>query len=1153
MASILNGKRQILHPIGAGQFLATKIINLHLTEMKSKLITSAFLFLFSLNCFSQSWIKEMQKPEPNFFSIKKKADSYFKDEIRKLNYQNKHAKLNAKIADDDEGVEGYGIYKRWETFWQPRVNADGSFPDPDAVYYNMQAWRQKNAQNTLHTQGTWQPLGPFNTVTGNNQGAGVGRINGMAVNPLNENEIYACAPTGGIWKSPSGGNNFSTTTDELAAIGFTSIVVDYTDPNIIYAGSGEGDGQILVSYSLGVLKSTDGGLTYHSTGLDWKKKNVRQTQKIVMDPLDHNVLIVTTNIGIFRTTDAGANWVLAKPGQTRDIEFQPGNNNVVYATSDKAMYRSTDNGITWATITAGLPDPNSINRLSLAVTPANPNYVYAIAGDGSTSGFYGMYRSEDAGLTFSLRANQPNLLSGDTDGADIGGFSWYTLAIAVDPTDADHVFTGGINVWESFDGGINYILNAHWYENNYNYVHADIHFLDFIGNTLFCGSDGGLWKSTDFGFSWIDLSGGMQISQFYRLAGSEINNSLVYTGSQDNGSFRYNGSWKKVYGGDGMEQAISPINTNIVFSESQNNGLSRSTNGGNSYVEITNGLTGVADWNTPFLLNASGVLYVGRQDIFKSVNNGSSYTKVTDGGLGVLKYMAICKTAQNVMYGTDGGSVYKINLANGNVANISSGLPGPISHVAVSDNDSNKVYVTISGFSTNKVFRSIDGGLNWANISGNLPNIPAVSIAVQNDSLEGIYLGTDAGVFYRNNNFTNWQSFMNGLPNVVIDELEINYNAGKIRAATYGRGLWESDLYVTSPPIADFTEDRTMICPGQTVTFTDVSSEGPTSNTWTFPGGTPSSATGSIVTVTYPTAGVYDASLTAGNAAGTNSTTKTQHINVTYNQQSLPLVEGFETGTIPAGWEVLNPDNDLSAWQLANVGGYDASAHSYVSQNFDAADKGVFTILLTQNYDLTTLSNLNLVFDVAYAKKSVTLNDSLRVEISTDCGDSWTTIYKKGGNALRTTNTFYPNSRFVPLASHWRTETVSLAAFASQPQVLFGFKNVTGTGNNIYVDNINIDMSTGINDVGISNTTVSLSPNPVNDVSILTVNTTTKNRDNFQLQVYNVLGEKIKTILPASKSALTFQIKKDDFSKGVYFYHLIENRRFHCAGKFVVD
>lgn len=1097
----------------------------------------------------------MQKPEPNFFSIKKKADSYFKDEIRKLNYQNRQAKLKAEKAKDDEGVEGYSIYKRWEEFWQPRVNADGSFPNPGAVFYNMQEWRQKYPQNILETQGSWEPLGPFEPVVGNNQNPGVGRINGMAVNPLNENEIYACTPAGGIWKSTTGGNNFTTTTDELAAIGFSSIVVDYTNPNIVYAASGEGSGSVLVSYSLGVLKSTDGGLSFHPTGLDWKKRELRQTFKIVMDPVDNNVLMVATSMGIFRTTDGGTNWTQVKSSLIHDIEFQPGNRNVVYATSDKYFYRSMNNGITWTTLSAGLPNSNNINRLSIAVTPANPNYVYAIAGNESNSSFYGLYRSDNGGNSFSLRASEPNLMGWQVDGTDDGGQSWYTLAIAVDPTDPEHIFTGGVNIWESYNGGITYTLNAHWYESGYNYVHADIHFLDFVGKTLFCGSDGGLWKSTDSGLSWTDLSGGMQITQFYRLASSEINSSLIFAGAQDNGSFRNNGSWKRVRGGDGMEQAISPINADIVFSESQYNGLGVSTNGGESFEDITLGLTGFGDWNTPFLVDNSGVLYVGRQDIFKSTDNGSSYTKITNGGLGGgLEFMAICKSAQDVMYATSGSSVYKIDLASGDVSNVTNGLFGRVSHVAVSDNDPNKVYVTISGFvAGNKVFRSKDGGSNWTNISDNLPNIPAVSIAVQNDSLEGIYLGTDAGIFYRNNNFTNWQSFMNGLPNVVIDELEINYSAGKIRAATYGRGLWESDLYVTSVPAADFTEDRSIICPGQTVKFTDASTEGPTSREWTFPGGTPATATGSTVTVTYPSLGVYDVSLKSSNAAGTDSTTKKQRIQVSYNQQSLPFTEGFETGTIPSGWNVLNPNDDLSVWQLANVGGFGTSEHAYVAQNFYVENKGETTTLLTQNYDLSSLSNPNLVFDVAYAKKHAMFNDSLKVEISTDCGDSWTTLYKKGGTSLRTTNTYYANSQFVPLASQWRTETVSLAAFASQTQAMLRFKNVSATGNNVYIDNINIDMATGVNVVELSKTEISLLPNPVTDISILTVNTTIKNRDNVLLEIYNALGEKVKTILPTSKSELTFQIRNADFIKGVYFYSLVENGISQGTGKFIVD
>jgi hypothetical protein len=322
---------------------------------------------------------------------------------------------------------------------------------------------------------------------------------------------------------------------------------------------------------------------------------------------------------------------------------------------------------------------------------------------------------------------------------------------------------------------------------------------------------------------------------------------------------------------------------------------------------------------------------------------------------------------------------------------------------------------------------------------------------------------------------------------------------------------------------------------------------------WTFPGGNPSSATGNPVTINYPTIGVYDVTLVSGNAAGTNSKTTTQLINVGLNQlPALPLMEGFETGAIPQGWSVENLSGDNAAWQLANVGSYNASAHSYVCLNFETVTNGTTTDLITQNYNLTTLSNPELKFDVAYAKRTPSINDSLKVDISLDCGDTWTTIYSKGGSSLKTTNTYYAGTSFVPTATQWRTDIVSLAAFASQTAVMLRFRDISAKGNNIYLDNINIDIPAGLNDHQFSATDVSIVPNPVKDISILTVNQLLNNKGDYQLQIFNVLGEKVKTILPSTTSTLTFEIKKADFNTGIYIYKIVENNKSKFNGKFIV-
>lgn len=258
-------------------------------------------------------------------------------------------------------------------------------------------------------------------------------------------------------------------------------------------------------------------------------------------------------------------------------------------------------------------------------------------------------------------------------------------------------------------------------------------------------------------------------------------------------------------------------------------------------------------------------------------------------------------------------------------------------------------------------------------------------------------------------------------------------------------------------PTADFTANKTTVCVGQTVDFTDASSGVPTTWAWTFTGGTPSSSTAQNPTVTYNTAGTYTVSLTVTNATGTDSETKTNYITVVA-AGSLPVTEGFQTTTFPpAGWQLLNFDNAYTWQRLTTVGGYGTSTASVYVNNYDYNDPGQQDLLLLPPVNFTGVTNGRLTFDYAYASYSGTggtATDTLIVAVSVDCGETFYLLQKKGGTQLQTRTPM--SSAFTPTAAQWKTDTINLSALANEPNVLIGFVNQTGYGNNLYLDNINL-------------------------------------------------------------------------------------------------
>ncbi|MFH0866446.1 MAG: T9SS type A sorting domain-containing protein [Bacteroidota bacterium] len=658
------------------------------------------------------------------------------------------------------------------------------------------------------TTANWTSLGP---VTIPSNGGGAGRINCIAFYPDNPTIMFAGSPSGGLWKSTDAGNSWSTNTDLLPNIGVSGIAIDPINPDIMYIATGDGDAGD--TYTIGVLKSIDGGMTWNTTGLTYNVSQMKSVRKLLIHPINTDTLFAATNAGIYRSPDAGNTWTNVRSGNFYDIEFKPGDPSVIWGATFNRIYKSTNSGTIFLICSAFSPD--DVARLSIAVTANDPDYLYILGGNNIDYGLAGVWKTTDLGLSFTLCADSPNMLGWTTGGTDSGGQGWYDLAIAASPANKNTVFIGGVNIWKTTDGGTNWSLNAHWYGGDGKpYVHADIHAIEFVpvsGSNIYAGCDGGVFKTTNTGGAWTDKSSTLSIAQMYRLGCSATDPDLVITGWQDNGSNLYNNSaWSNVIGGDGMECMIDYSAPNYVYGEIYYGDMYRSDNGGISWNSITDDITEEGDWITPYIQDPQNpqTIYAGFCNLWRSDNRGDSWTKLSDFiGSNKITAIAVASSNTDVIYISRSGVILKSTDGGTNFANASVGLPSLTpTYIAVSPVDPEVLWISLSGYYNGyKVFTSRNGGATWTNFSGSLPNIPANTIVMETASDEGLYLGTDLGVFYRDSTMADWISYNTGLPNVVIDELEIHYGSGKLRAATYGRGLWETDLYSVVGTGNDFT------------------------------------------------------------------------------------------------------------------------------------------------------------------------------------------------------------------------------------------------------------------------------------------------------------------------------------------------------------
>lgn len=1032
--------------------------------------------------------------------------------------------------DPQEIMDAYHSYYQSHPFVKNRFTQDfkrwqRSFSRPN---YSTQQTREaqayvnqsKNPAKAFDSE--WTCIGPYNfdiSAASRSYAPGAAHVYTIESCLASPSIMYAGTATAGLWKSTDEGNTWSIITKDLYISEITAIEVHPTNPDIVYFG---GAGQL--------YQSTDGGNNWSIIGDAAFQANDHNFREIVLDPSSVNTLFVTSDFGWYKSIDAGATFTEVMAGEFQEIEFKPDNAQIIYTIKvvdfKTEFYRSTDGGDSFSLITTGWPNPTGPSdhqeRVEIAVTPANPMLVYANATGSANggSGTYGIYKSTDAGLTWSFQccgaqpAGPPslsnlNLMGWDKNGIDDGGQYYYDLAFEADPLDENKLHHGGVNHWMSSDGGANWVCPAQWSEPALpGYVHADIHDIRFLNGILWIACDGGIFKSTDNGITFSPSMVGIEGSDFWGF-GASPQTDVMLGGAYHNGTLLkdndvYTDGWICTGGGDGIRGYVNFGNDRKVIDDWGGRTLSGDRTVANStfaFDSLPNGSYIIGESST-IAWNPSNYnqFILGRYNqLIKSDDNGLSFSTIHDFGERVTD-IEQCQSDLNTIYvatypdwwglkkvwrTTDGGSTWTNITPNATTLGGNTWVPYDI---AVNHSNPQEIwlartsqYSDYPNINGKQLFHSTDGGTTWTNIStATLDGEWPTNIVHQMGTDGGLYIGTRRAVYYINNSLSDWQLFNAGLPVLTPStKLVIDYKSNRLLNAT-SRSVYEVELYEPSQPIAQIAADRYLTnCRNEQVQFVDHSVVDRSTATfeWSFPGGSPATSNDENPLVTYSSPGTYDVSLTVTDANGSSWQTYTAFITYEENFSQPILMEEFTSG-LPSTWSVDELSGSFS-WQettVANGPHCEPSAvmyvnHYYIDANGDQAG------IITYDLDLTTMTTAALNYDYAYAQYGGSYYDGFRIDISTDCWATYDTLFLAFGSDLETVapqgDVWEPTN-----CSEWSTNnTIDLADYIGTMASL-RFVAINGYGNNFYLDNINLMSDLGLSE--LSSSDLAIYPNPSN-------------------------------------------------------------------------
>ncbi|MCA6362009.1 MAG: PKD domain-containing protein [Bacteroidetes bacterium] len=984
-------------------------------------------------------------------------------------------------------------YRIWRLKAANHTDNQGYIQPPD--FARTAAWLQPTS-NT-RSRSTWTLVGAEKVMEENGSRSGdQTNVYSIAQSLSQPGTLYCGTEPGEIYKSLNGGANWSLVTPAIGPLGgIAAITIDPANANIVYAGANHV-----------ILKTTDGGLTWTQSF----SLNNLGVNEIVVHPQNSQIVMAACSQGLYRSTNGGGSWTAVYTTACYDIKFRPGSNTIVYVLKNNPaqqmceFFRSSDGGATYTIQSTGWYSSTNPARQDmgarLAVTPADPLRVYAyLIGDSKPNdyGYIGVYRSNDGGTTWTLpngpaggpyTATHPNLAYGTPTWTYHQGF--YNCAIMASNTNADQILIGGLNLWRSNDGGLTFSSVA-GYIGGPLQMHVDMQDFRATPTGYWITNDGGICQSSDFfTANNVVMMDGVHGSEFWGL-GTGWNEDVIVGGLYHNGTIAWHENYNaneflQLGGAEPASGYANPGEGKRVYS-SDIGGAVLPAAIGQPISRFSVGL-----WpNESYFAAESGrmdfdprcwnIVYIGRDNnLWKSVDGGASYNLMHTFGTNASQKIIqteICWSNPQVMYACQhggGGKLWKTTDGGVTWAQLtipSAGAGGNRNRLLITQNpaDENMLWLAYpSGANGNKVFVTTNGGTAWTNITdNNLNNQEPRWLHYIAQTNGGLYCITNESVFYRNNTTGSWQVDNAGLPSY-CNSLSAKpfYRDGKIKLATYGRGVWENQLQdLPATPLAQPQVDKlnyVMNCVSDSFHFEDhsVLNHAGASWQWSFPGGSPATSSQRNPAVMYAAAGTYTVTLTVTDSAG-QTDSGTLVITVSAYQQNTLLSESYQGTFPPAGWWQEAEAPSAGQWSLSTAaGGFGNSTQSAIFDNYNFDAQGQFADMRIR-VDMTQQPGDFMTFDVAYAPYGGQYMDSLEVLVSTDCGNTFTSVYFKGGVQLSTAPQLQANT-FVPTASQWRTDTINLAAWTNNADLLIAVRNRGYFGQAIYVDNINLSFTTAV-------------------------------------------------------------------------------------------